>query len=116
MYLPWSINCISFEFTTVKTENLESINNFASEVFLPAFNKHFPEAKATTRIFRILNNNEDEAKLIYFIDPLVKGHVHDVKTVLSKHYTQAEVEKYLGEFRSYVVKQDIVNAVPMDWD
>ncbi|MCG8580078.1 MAG: DUF4440 domain-containing protein [Bacteroidales bacterium] len=106
---------IALVVTKVKPDKIDALSEMASEVFLPAFNKHFPDSKATSRLFKVVNNKKGDAQMIYLIDPLVKGHVHDVKTVLSKHYTKEEVTQQMKDFKSYVIEQEVIYAVPMKW-
>ena len=106
---------IAMAFTKVKPENMKQMITMANDVFAPAFDKHFSDSKATARLFRIVNEEEGEGELLYFIDPYLKHHVHDVKTILSKHYSEEEVAKYMQEFESYIIKQELVYAVPIPW-
>jgi len=106
---------IAMSITKVKAKDLEPLLSFANEVFTPAFEKHYSEAKATARVFRVVNNKAGKDELIYMIDPYKKHHVHDVKTILSKHYSEEEVTKYMKEFHSYIGNQEIVYAVPVLW-
>lgn len=106
---------IALAITKVKPENIEPLKKFGSEVFLPAFEKHFADAKATARLFEVVNNEKGEGELIYFIDPYKSYHTHDVKAILTKHYAQDEVEKYMKEFKSYIIKQEMLMAVPVGW-
>ncbi|WP_430815633.1 YybH family protein [Carboxylicivirga sp. RSCT41] len=106
---------IALVVTKVKPDKIDALSEMATDVFLPAFNKHFPDSKATSRLFKVVNNKKGDAELIYLIDPLVKGHVHDVQTVLSSHYSEEEVSQQLKDFKSYVIKQEVIYAVPMKW-
>ncbi|MBS2213611.1 DUF3225 domain-containing protein [Carboxylicivirga mesophila] len=106
---------VAMVITEVAPEKMEALNTFASEVFLPAFEQHFADSKATARLFKVINESEGNAKVIYFIDPINSNHVHDVKTILSMHYNEEDTDRYMEEFRNYLIKQDVVYAVPMGW-
>ncbi len=106
---------IALVITKVKPDKMDQLSQFATDVFYPAFTKHFPESEATSRLLKVVNPKDGEAELIYIIDPLMPNHVHDVKTILARHYSEEETDKYLEEFRSCLIDQEITYAVPMGW-
>lgn len=106
---------IAIVMTKVKPDKYEQLDKFASEIFFPVFNEHFADSRATARMFKVINKPDGEVVLIYFIDPLKTNHVHDVKTILSKHYNDEDTDKYLEEFRSCLINQEMIYAVPLGW-
>jgi ketosteroid isomerase-like protein len=106
---------IAIVMTKVKPDKYEQLDKFASEIFFPVFNEHFADSRATARMFKVIKNPDGEVVLLYFIDPLKTNHVHDVKTILSKHYNDEDTDKYLEEFRSCLINQEMIYAVPLGW-
>jgi len=104
---------ISMAITWVKPDKVEAMKDFAFDIFLPAFEEHYGDSRAASRLFSIVKGKGYDAQFIYFIDPYQSHQMHDVKTILYKHYNEMEATKYLKEFRSYITKQDIIYATPL---
>ncbi|WP_439182250.1 YybH family protein [Carboxylicivirga taeanensis] len=99
--------------TKVKPDKLEHLTTFAKDVFFPAFEKHFADSKATARLFKVLNQPKGQAELLYFIDPLKPQHTHDVKTILFSHYSEEDADRYLEDFKSCLIEQEMMYVVPV---
>ncbi len=106
---------VAIVITKVQPDKYEQLTTFAHDIFYPAFEKHFPDSKAASHMYKIINKPDGEVELIYFIDPLKPNQVHNVKTILSRHYNAEDTDKYLEEFRSYIIEQEVINAVALGW-
>jgi ketosteroid isomerase-like protein len=106
---------IAMAITTLKSEAVDPMVDFANEVFMPAFTKHFSDAKATARLFKVVDKKAKEGKLVYFIDPYKQHHTHSVKAILEKHYPEDKAVEHLKKFKSMIEKQEVIYAVPVPW-